>query len=108
MNTRTKFTSIPKSIKVKVYERDSGCCIICGKPVYEENACCHFVPRSAGGLGIEQNIFTGCQECHERFDHSTERRKIYESIKTYLKSMYPDWNEESLIYTKGMKWTSIN
>lgn len=60
----------------------------------------HYLPRSKGGLGIEQNIVTLCINCHRRYDQSTEREELKEIIKNYLKSKYENWNEKDLIYKK--------
>ena len=104
---RAKATDIPYSVKKKVFERDHGRCVVCG------NSCnvmpnAHYIPRSKGGLGIEQNIVTLCTEltdnkCHRRFDFGTkkEREMIGNIIKKYLMSKYDNWNEEDLYYRKG-------
>lgn len=103
---RAKATDISMSVKKKVWERDKGRCVLCGN-------CCnvmpnaHFIPRSKGGLGIEENIITLCTEltpnkCHRRYDFGTreERDEIREYLRQYLKSKYPNWNEEDLYYKK--------
>jgi 5-methylcytosine-specific restriction endonuclease McrA len=60
----------------------------------------HFIPRSKGGLGIEQNIVTLCQECHHITDQTEHRQFMLEKIERYLKSKYDDWDKEDLIYRK--------
>lgn len=72
----TKEKEIPMKIKKIVYERDKHKCIFCNKEVEIKDACCHFIPRSAGGLGIEQNIFTACEECHREQDNRLKHKKI--------------------------------
>lgn len=94
---RTKALEIPPEVKEKVYERDEGCCVWCGKQG-EPNA--HYIPRSQGGLGIEENILTLDWECHLEYDQSTDRPKMKAFFREYLKSKYPDWKEENLIYKK--------
>ena len=94
----TKACSIPESVKKTVWQRDKGCCIICGNPHAAPNA--HYIPRSHGGLGIEQNIVTLCAECHRSFDQSGQRKLIGSQIEEYLKGFYPDWDKEKLIYRK--------
>lgn len=103
---RSKATDIPYSVKKKVFERDNGCCVVCGNS-YNVMPNAHYIPRSKGGLGIEENIVTLCTEltqnkCHRKYDFGTleERQQIHDKIKNYLKSKYTDWNEENLIYKK--------
>lgn len=93
---RTKALEIPPKVKEKVLERD-GCCVYCGRQG-QPNA--HFIARSQGGLGIEENILTLCFDCHRKYDQSTERQKMRAYFAEYLKSKYPDWNEEKLVYKK--------
>lgn len=93
---RTKALEIPPKVKQKVLERD-GACVWCGKQG-QPNA--HFIARSHSGLGIEENILTLCFDCHRRYDQTTERQKMRDYFKEYLKSKYPEWDEEKLIYNK--------
>ncbi len=103
---RSKATDIPMSVKKKVWERDNGCCVICGNS-YNVMPNAHYIPRSKGGLGIEKNIFTACtrltnNDCHYKFDNGSkeEREKLKEIVKTYFQALYQDWNEEELYYKK--------
>lgn len=98
MHKRTKALDIPPAVKAEVWERDGGCCILCGSPDAAPNA--HYIARSHGGLGIPQNIVTLCQRCHDRYDNSPERPPLREEIKEYLMSVYDDWSEADLIYQK--------
>ena len=104
---RGKALDIPQSVKRKVWERDSGACVACGNHNGAlPNA--HYIPRSKGGLGIEQNIVTLCGpftplRCHDCFDNGTaaERERIGAKIEAHLRAKYPGWNKESLVYRKG-------
>lgn len=98
MHKRTKALSISPKVKKAVYERDGGCCVWCGSLEGQPNA--HYIPRSQGGLGIEENILTLCWKCHLQFDQTTERPKMREYFKEYLKSKYPEWDESELYYQK--------
>lgn len=97
MNQRTKATNISQATKKKVYERDDGLCVLCGRPGLPE---AHVVPRSQGGLGIEQNIVTLCRECHRKFDQTDYHDKAYEIITKYMRKHYPDWDESAVVYKK--------
>ncbi len=75
---RSKATDIPRDVKLTVFQRDRGNCIYCngkrdeyvepiinGKrklasAIYNPLPNAHFIPRSKGGLGIEQTIVPLC------------------------------------------------
>lgn len=96
---RAKACAISQKTKKAVYERDNGLCVVCGKRGLPE---AHYIPRSHGGLGIEQNIVTLCRECHHLFDFGTagQMEFIGGLVREHLKRCYPDWNEDDLIYKK--------
>ncbi|MDL2224655.1 hypothetical protein LJC20_00380 [Eubacteriales bacterium OttesenSCG-928-M02] len=93
-------------MKKRVWERDKGCCVICGSgQSVMPNA--HYISRSKGGLGIEENIVTLCtplsiNKCHERYDNGDafERQWMGKMIADYLRACYPGWDEAKLIYKK--------
>lgn len=95
---RSKACDIPMAVKKVVWERDEHSCIVCGNPQAMPNA--HFISRAKGGLGIEQNIVTLCLKCHMDYDQTTQRPIYKEYIRNYLKSKYPDWSEDDLLYKK--------
>lgn len=95
---RTKALEIPPKVKQKVLERD-GACIWCSRQGLP-NA--HFIARSQGGLGIEENILTLCPDCHRRYDQTDERAKMREYFKNYLQEQYPGWDETKLYYKKEL------
>ncbi|MBR2556128.1 MAG: HNH endonuclease [Aeriscardovia sp.] len=99
MNKRTRAVSIPTKVKRQVEERDHGQCIFCGCPGKGE---AHFIARSQGGLGIEENLLTVCRPCHDKLDNSTERKKMLGIAEGYLKRCYPYWDKSFLIYEKGI------
>lgn len=105
----TKATDITRQVKLDVWARDRGRCVVCGN-TYNVMPNAHYIPRSKGGLGIPENIVTLCTEltpnkCHRRFDFGTkeERERIGNIIRNYLKSKYPEWDENKLIYRKFTK-----
>ena len=115
MHDRTKAVGITLATKEAVAERDSfdgwACCILCGTPAPTNNRLAfsnaHYIPRSQGGLGREDNILTLCPECHRRYDQTTDRAKLQPFFARYLKEHYPNWNEKNLIYKKGEKQWQI-
>lgn len=62
----------------------------------------HYIPRSAGGLGIPQNGAIGCQFHHNMLDNGNQgkRKEMLEIFKQYLQELYPEWNEDKLVYRK--------
>ena len=98
---RSKACDITQAVKKAVWERDGERCIVCGRHDAMPNA--HYIPRSRGGLGIEENIVTLCQNCHFKTDNTAERPIYLEYIKNYLKGKYgAEWDEQKLIYKKGV------
>lgn len=97
MHIETKRTAIPIDVKQIVFERDRHCCILCGRPGLP-NA--HYIRRSQGGLGIEQNIVTLCIKCHDDYDNGFKREEYGKAIKDYLDMHYPGFPDEKRVYTK--------
>lgn len=100
-STRTKATSIPTDVKKKVHERDNGQCLVCGRPVPWNMSCAHIIPRTKGGLGIEENIVTLCQDDHYAYDYTNVRSMLYDYFVEYQKKNYPDWDKGKMIFKKG-------
>lgn len=100
-STRTKALAIGQSVKKEVHSRDKGCCIFCGQAVEEFYACCHVIPRSSGGLGIAENIVTGCYACHSKMDSTENRKWMVDYAVEYLRKRYANFDKTQLIYTKG-------
>ena len=95
---RTKATDIPKQVRMAVAIRDKGRCIICGRQGIS-NA--HYIKRSQGGLGIEENIVTLCPSCHYEEDFGKNSKEYEQKLKEYLQNYYgSQWNEENLIFKK--------
>ncbi len=95
---RAKACDISTKTKNTVWERDGHRCILCGNPQAMPNA--HFIPRSHGGLGVEQNVVTLCRDCHNALDNSTQRPALIEDVRHYLKKCYPNLDESKLIYKR--------
>ena len=108
MRKDTKARDFDRKAKEAISDRDSidgwPCCVWCGlaapTPLVWSNA--HFISRAQGGLGIPENGLTLCPQCHMRYDQSTNRNQMREYFRAYLESRYSDWNEDELIYRKGV------
>lgn len=98
---RSKACDIPIEVKAVVQKRDNGKCIICGKRGFPNS---HYIKRSQGGLGIEQNIVCMCISCHNAYDNGKDEKltkTIHDKTKTYLKGIYGrKWKEKELYYKK--------
>ena len=70
-----------KKLVQKVFKRDGYRCRYC-KKIFPENelAPCHKKSVGSGGDDTEENMFTGCKECHGR-EHNGEFVK--QAVKTY-------------------------
>lgn len=101
MSKRSNACDITQKVKEKVWNRDYHRCIFCEKYVPKTCANAHFIKRSQGGLGIEENVVTLCPECHFEEDHGQNTKVYEEFIENYLKGIYgAEWNKEKLIYKK--------
>ena len=98
MHRQTKAVDIPPAVKQSVWDRDGGQCILCHSVFASPNA--HYISRAHGGLGIPENIVTLCMACHDRYDNGTGGVYMKEEIAKYLRTCYPDWDEERLVYRK--------
>ena len=101
MSKRSKACEISQKTKEIVWNRDYHRCIFCEKYVPMTNANAHFIKRSQGGLGIEQNIVTLCPKCHYEEDFGQDTKLYEEHIENYLKGIYgEEWSKDKLIYKK--------
>ena len=97
MSKRSKATAIPMKVKKIVYERDRGLCIFCGRP---GDPVAHVIPRSRGGLGVEQNIVTACWQCHQAMDNGTYGKAFVKDAIRYLEGVYGEFDREKVTYRK--------
>lgn len=97
MHKRTKALAISAEVKRRVYERDGGSCILCGR---RGDPWCHYISRAQGGLGVAHNIVTLCPDCHRAYDQGTDRDSLRAEIAEYLRAQYPDWDNTKLTYDK--------
>ena len=103
MRKDTKAMQFSRDVKEAIALRDSidgwPCCIRCGFPAPDHLAFsnAHYIARSQGGLGVEENGLTLCPVCHRRYDQTTHRFQDREFYREYLMSKYPNWDEAALI-----------
>ncbi len=97
MSKRSKACDISRKTKEVVWERDGKRCILCGSGQAMPNA--HFIARSQGGLGIEQNVVTLCINCHHEYDNGKNRKGYKALISAYLENIYPNFRKRR--YIKG-------
>ena len=100
MHRETKATSIPRAVKLAVWQRDGECCIFCGAPVPMECANAHIIRRSQGGRGVEKNIVTACSDCHREMDSGRDAKALLNMAIKYIQTVYWDWKKEDVIYKK--------
>lgn len=101
MSKRSKACDISQKTKEIVWNRDNQSCIICRKYVPKTYANAHYIKRSQGGLGIEQNIVTLCPYCHYEEDFGQNTKLYEQQIESYLKGKYgTSWDKSKLIYSK--------
>lgn len=99
MHKQTRACDISRKVKERVWERDEGRCVLCGTH-HTASPNAHFIARSQGGLGVEENIVTLCLLCHSKYDNSDQRSALRDRLRGYLKTKYEDWDESKLYYKK--------
>lgn len=53
------------------------------------------------GLGIPENIYTGCLNCHREQDNGLNTKLYDLRVESYLKGYYgAEWDKNKLIYKK--------
>lgn len=95
---RKSYTDIDSKSRNDVHERDGFRCVYCGK-TNQPIELAHYISRAHGGLGIPENLVSLCIFCHDDYD-GDKREEIRPFLQNYLKSFYPEWSEEKLIYQK--------
>lgn len=111
MSRRSKACEFSSTARTAIKERDRGC-IFCQMgyhmpdvPQYGQQifGIMHYIPRSAGGLGIVQNGAVGCEYHHSMLDNGKEglRPEMLDIFMAYLQEKNPGWDEKALKYTKN-------
>lgn len=110
MGKRARKAEFNQTTRKVIEERDNGC-IFCQMRYRMEKALwmdlntfsiMHFIPRSAGGLGIAENGAVGCQYHHDMLDNGNGgyREEMLELFEEYLVSVCDDWDKSKLVYDK--------
>lgn len=98
---RAKAVEFSAKTRKIIKERDGYQCICCGSSSMLSIA--HMIPRSKGGLGIEQNGALLCAECHFIADQGRdygERYRINQALRNHLQELYPDFKDQDRVYRK--------
>lgn len=115
---QTQAKEFSQSVKQRIWNRDNGKCIFCAmgyRPTDEDNYLLvirdimHYIPRSAGGLGIEENGAVGCRYHHHMLDNGKEgvREEMLDKMADYFRGIYgPHWDQKKKKYSKweGLKF----
>lgn len=108
---RSRACEFSASARIKIYNRQRNECLFCLMNYEMQKAepyelsiheIMHVVPRSHGGLGIEQNGVMGCKYHHMMMDNGSDghREEMLEICREYLKRCYPDYDFNQATYTK--------
>lgn len=111
MNKSTRKLQFSAKTKKKIACRDNGECIFCSRRyhmesrdsfAYEIKDIMHYINKSAGGLGIEENGAVGCRYHHTLLDNGNKglREEMLKIFKQHLQAHYPEWSEDKLRYKK--------
>lgn len=108
---QAKAREFSKKAREEIIQRDNGQCIFCSRNYRMEDAgwyalsikeIMHFIPRSQNGLGVAENGAVGCKWHHEMMDNGNQgnHREMLGIFEGHLRSCYPDWEKEKLVYSK--------
>lgn len=100
-----------REVAERVADRDGHVCLFCRLGFHMEchsdmllgiPDIMHYINKSQGGLGVEENGVLGCRYHHGLLDngHLGLRDKMLAMMKEHLRQQYPDWNEKELVYKK--------
>lgn len=100
-------TEITAKARRIVHERDGDCifCLMGYEPVRLEDRggieVMHYIGRAQMGRGdTPQNLALGCSYHHRMMDNGPKLKEMRKIMKDYLSALYPEWNEDELVYTK--------
>ncbi len=106
MHKRTKDLQFDSKTVLEIHERDVDCifCRYFGPAPYDNGIfdTAHVVNKSQGGLGAKENGVRACRYHHNLMDNGTKGDLYRRYAESYLKSLYPGWNIESVTYKKGI------
>lgn len=109
MSKRSRLCEFSAKEREKIHKRDNETCLFCRLGYHMSSQAgigdlqiAHFVARSQGGMGVEQNGALLCIYHHQMLDNGNlgNRHEMETLFREYLKSFYPDWSEDSLKYNK--------
>lgn len=99
MSIRSKALQITPEVREIVKERDGQMCILCPS---KADDFAHIIEKSAGGLGIEENVASLCRTCHTKYDRYINREWYENKIAEYMNNQYENWQNINRVYQKGM------
>lgn len=76
-----------KKACVAVFERDKGCCVLCGR---QGNDFHHVIFRSQGGKDVPENLVVLCRNCHDKahgIGKNADQKKVRTELQKYLKEV---------------------
>ena len=90
-------------LRFEIFKRDNFTCQYCGRNVKEDKIklhCDHIIPRKKGGLYVDKNLITSCEECNlGKSDVLLEDRKL----KPHRTLNLGDRRENNIIIQKECK-----
>ena len=69
-----------RRLVMRVWDRDEGLCVVCGRWVEEGTKPHHEPPKSQGGEDIEGDLLLLCDFCHYERHHGRRSREVKEEI----------------------------
>jgi 5-methylcytosine-specific restriction endonuclease McrA len=96
-SNRSKACDFDLKTKQAMLERDNYRCIFCSSLNVTP---AHYLPRSAGGLGILENGVCLCVPCHQALDNGVAKKHLNLKVRRYLDKKYPGFTDVERTYNR--------
>ena len=76
-----------KELNDRIHERDGHCCVLCGKPVDDDEKWHHVNFGNGNKNDVEEEGVTLCMDCHKNKAHGEDSRGIRVVLLQYLEAV---------------------
>lgn len=92
-----------KDVRLKVYDKYSGHCAYCGKPIeYKDMQVDHMIPKRNGGTDDFENLMPACRMCNHY-----KRANSLETFRKMIREIPLKLERDSYICRIGMAYGNV-